>query len=295
MSNVMKFGFFLLTEKGFRVLKSLIENDYCSLINFVCIGKDFNVQNDYSNEIEELCRVNGVNYFYRNKQNNIFKESDFYFAVSWKWIIDLPNLIVLHDSILPRYRGFAPLINMLINGEDFIGVTAILAKEEYDEGPIIGQESIQIKYPIKISEAIDKISNLYVILILRIINQCIEKNIILLEQCNSAATYSLWLDEDDYFIDWSWCADKIIRKIDACGFPYAGARSRINNEVVIIDSAILLNDIKIENRKPGKVIFLKNGHPVIVCGKGLLMITAAKLYGSNKSIIPFVKIRLKFT
>ena len=39
------------------------------------------------------------------------------------------NLIVFHDSLLPKYRGFAPLVSQLINGEEYLGVTAIFTND----------------------------------------------------------------------------------------------------------------------------------------------------------------------
>ena len=49
---------------------------------------------------------------------------------------------------MPKYRGFAPLVNSLVNGEKIIGVTALFASEEYDNGDIIMQSSVDITYPI---------------------------------------------------------------------------------------------------------------------------------------------------
>ena len=46
-------------------------------------------------------------------------------------------MIIFHDSLLPKYRGFAPLVNSLINQEKEIGVTAIKASQNYDEGDTV--------------------------------------------------------------------------------------------------------------------------------------------------------------
>ena len=87
---------------------------------------------------------------------------DYQLAIGWRWLISgTENLIVLHDSLLPKYRGFAPLVNSLINGEQEIGVTAIWAGPEFDAGEIIFQEKAGICYPIKIQEAIEIVSGLY--------------------------------------------------------------------------------------------------------------------------------------
>ena len=64
------------------------------------------------------------------------------------------TLIVIHDSILPTYRGYLPLVSQLIDGQKEIGVTAILANENFDEGDIVHISKTKINYPITINDAI---------------------------------------------------------------------------------------------------------------------------------------------
>jgi methionyl-tRNA formyltransferase len=289
-------GLFLMSEKGFKVVESLIANKKLNLIDFICIGTDNKVKNDFSNQIKELCVANDIVHFFRNEEKDIatFK-SHYYIAISWKWMLDLPNLIVIHDSLLPKYRGFAPLVNMLINGEKNIGVSAIFASEKYDMGELIFQESVEIQYPIKINEAISIISELYISVVLKLITAT-ETGIPLTsyKQNESETTYSLWLDDEDYFLNWNSSSDKIIRKIDACGFPFTGAKCLLDNQIVIIENALLVEDVVIENRQPGKVIFVEDSLPVIVCGEGLIKISDAFYEDTKKSIFPLTKFKLRF-
>lgn len=142
------------------------------------------------------------------------------------------------------------------------GVTALFASSEYDRGDIIAQKSFEINYPIKISEAIDKIEPLYFELVDEIftkIKSC--------EQLNSKKQdESLWLDNEDYFIDWSWSADKIKRFVDAVGYPYDNAKAYLNSEVVKFIDVETVEDVVVEHRERhiGKVIFIKNGIPVVM-------------------------------
>ena len=290
----MKFGFFLMTQKGFDVLNSLTKRQQTQFIDFICIGKDANLEDDCSTKIKELCEINSITYFFKESLSEKVLNSDFYIAISWRWLLNLPNLIIIHDSILPKYRGFAPLVNMLINGENEIGATALFANKEYDKGEILAQEKKAIQYPITISEAINVVGNLYVSLVNQIINQSISNSFQPKQQNENEATYSLWLDQEDYYIDWNSTAEKIKRKIDACGFPYDGAKTIVDNEIVIIENAEVEQDVTIENRAVGKVIFVKDNCPVIVCGKGLLRLTVAKNANTKENILPLSKFRLKF-
>ncbi len=285
---------YLMTEKGFRVLESI--DKYISLVNFnIIIGKDDNLQNDFSKEIEEFCLIKNLKHCRRELIDNSFKNSDYSMAISWRWIIDVENLIVFHDSLLPKYRGFAPLVNALVNGEEELGVSAIFASENYDEGPIIKQSSIKVKYPIKINEVIKEISHLYIHLFENVIEQIIKEGILkAVKQNEELATYSLWLDDEDYFLDWKLSSEKLKRKIDACSYPYKYASCYINNNLIRITEAEITKDVLIENRKVGKVIFVKNGYPYVVCGKGLLIVKSGFYDESGEPLLPLKKFRTRF-
>jgi len=136
-----KFILLLSTAKGLCVLKSAV---LCGAsIRIVVIAKDRKVQNDYSSEIINICLQNSIKFTLDRQDFNILNE-DIIIAVSWKWIIKCPidRLLVFHDSLLPNYRGFAPLVNMLINGEKNIGGTVLLGGTNYDTGRIVAQKSI---------------------------------------------------------------------------------------------------------------------------------------------------------
>jgi methionyl-tRNA formyltransferase len=120
------------------------------------------------------------------------------------------------------------------------------------------------------------------------------EKIIGIKQIESEATYSVWLNGDDYFIDWNWNADKIKRKIDACCSPYEGAKCRINDEVIIILEADVVADVKVENRMQGKVLFIKDDCPIVICGEGLLQIKKAIYKNSSKMLLPLNNFRIKF-
>lgn len=282
-----------MTKKGFHVLESLINKSFKDKISFVCIGKDEAVQEDYANEIELLCKRNLIPFFFRSQLTENKISSDFNIAISWRWMLQVSNLIVLHDSLLPKYRGFAPLVNMLINGEHTLGVTALFATEEYDKGDILFQEKRTIQYPLKIADAIDLVGELYITVSVNIFEAIHTNNLVAKKQDETEATYSLWLDSEDYFIDWNWSAKKIKRKIDACGFPFLSAKTFLDNQIISIQEAEIVEDVKIELRTVGKNIFLVDNYPVIVCGEGLLKITQATYENNKQSVFPMNRFRLK--
>src|SRR5690554_1028360 len=159
---------FLMNFKGYSVLQAIHKN-YPSIIKEVISSTDSSVQNDYYENIKQYCTINKINFYDRENINNL--TWDYAIAIGWKWLIkNTQNLIIFHDSILPKYRGFNPLVTALINGDNEVGVTALFATEKADEGDIIAQEKFLIKYPIKIQYAIEQMAHAYEKLSLNISN-----------------------------------------------------------------------------------------------------------------------------
>ena len=287
---------YLLGYKGLLVLQAVLKSYRAQNIKEVIIGKDKGIENDYSLEIEELCAIEKINFKLRSFDKGLDKTISI--AIGWRWIIDLnriPNLIILHDSLLPKYRGFNPLVNALINGENKVGVTALFASELYDTGDIIYQAKTEISYPIKIQTAIELISTCYIDVVIKILQDIMNGSPLpRFKQVEDNASYSLWRDENDYKIDWNDTSERILRLINAVGVPYQGATTFVDNQKIKIIEAETLKDLIIENRCPGKVIFLDKECPVVVCGKGLLKVKIMIDSISNKPF-KFKKIRTRFS
>ena len=289
-------SFFVMTYKGWSVLQQVLEH-YQPLVGAVVAARDQGVQNDYYEQIKALCRNYQIPFFDRKEAPTL--TTSYIIAISWRWMIPAAQakVIVLHDSLLPHYRGFNPLVSALINGDEVIGVTALWANEHYDRGDIIAQAKIKVHYPVTIQQAIEKITSLYQELVLRICQQIEEGQLLLgTPQDETLATYSLWRDTQDYFINWQNDSQQIKRFIDAVGYPYDGAKAYINGQqLVTIMEAEWAKDVTIfdRNNQIGKVIFLREGQPVVVCGKGLLQIK--KMIDELGNSLTIKKFRTRFT
>ena len=286
----------VLGFKGLMVVQKIVQENLVHLVGLVEIAQDKNVIQDYSNEIEQLCKVNQIRYSFRGSDPLV--KSQYVFAIGWRWLIQSTGnrkLIILHDSLLPKYRGFAPVVSALINGEPEIGVTAIFASERFDEGDIIEQKKIAIQYPVKIQSVIERLGEIYGEIVVRILKQLgNNKTISATPQNDGEATYSLWRDDLDYKINWNENAQRIQRFINAVGFPYKGAFTTMNGEKIILEEAEVVRDVKIENREPGKTFRLDGGFPIIVCGEGLIKVIKARYAGSSQDLLPLKKVRIRF-
>lgn len=286
---------FLMTEKGYRVLDRL-GKQFADKIACVVGATDSDVQNDYYQDIKSLCDQLKIPFVDRKDYDA--PTSRFALAVSWRWLIDSDStlLVVFHDSLLPKYRGFSPLVSALINREPEIGVTAILASAEYDRGDIVYQSRVAVDYPLKIKVAIEMVSQLYGDVAEAVVQQLLKDGRLHAQpQSEEDASYSLWRDAEDYRIDWTDSADRIKRFVDAVGFPYQGARTLAGEVPARVLDAEVIADVPIENRVPGKVIFVQDGCPVVVCGEGLLRLTGLEQADGGESLLPLARFRTRFS
>lgn len=286
----MKIVFFGLGAKAYHSICSFLERHGPSSVAAVVAARDSGVEADFYIELRALCESHHVPFYDKGKAPALDDEV-IRFAIGWRWMLEKHNLIVFHDSLLPRYRGFAPLVNALINGEPEVGVTALHASEHYDAGPIIFQQVVPVRYPLKIKEAIDHVATAYADLVERVYAALVSgEPLPAIEQDHDQASFSPWRDEQDYFLPWEESAETLKRFCDAVGFPYAGARCRLNGETLLVHDVEVMPDVKVEMRRRhlGKVIFFETGCPVVICGQGLLKITEYAFADGRQDLsIPF--------
>ena len=294
----MKVLVYCLGQKGFRLVEALVKNFVTLKISCV-IGKDVGVSDDYNENIKKLCTQNKIDIIERDNLIAVNNKFDLFLAAGWRWIIrDIPHqkLIIFHDSLLPKYRGFAPLVSALINRETKVGVTALFGLDQYDCGNILLQKSLDVHYPTTIGNEIDRISVIYAELAVELVAKFIsgQNSIVGHQQDEHEATYSLWRDEEDYRIDWNADSSDIVHFINCVGNPYRGASAILNGELVRILKATSISDVKIENRVVGKVIFNQKTGPIVVCGKGLLAIEDMR-NDLGEYILPLSSFRSRFS
>lgn len=285
---------FLMGQKGLSVLNELVAGGYSGMIDKVIAARDRNVVNDYYEDIRQTAMAGNVCFFDRTEDFII--SSRYCIAISWRWLIHLPSgseLIVLHDSLLPKYRGFAPLVNMLINHEPAIGVSAIIASDEFDKGPVIAQASCPVQYPVRVQDAIEMLAPKYSELVVEIFKRLDSgAGIEAVPQVESEASFSLWRDEEDYRINWDDSSEDIRQFVYSVGYPYKGASCLCDGELLRIIDCEPYPDVVIENRVPGKLLFMVDGCPVIVCGRGLLKITKLE-NDRGDNMLPLHKFRVR--
>lgn len=292
--NNLGIVFYVVGEKGLKVIQSVVDG-YCDKIHQVVIGTDSGVINDFSKDIERFCIEHGIVFSYRGSEPK-FSSAVYRICIGWRWIInDSKNLIVLHDSKLPEYRGFNPLVTALLNKDESISVSAIIANESFDQGDILCSQTAAISYPIKLNDAISISIDLYIRVVSSIVKMLCCDGFTPQKQDELQASYSVWRDSKDYFIDWGDSADYISRFCDSVGYPYDGAKTYLKDDLVrIVDSEVVADvNVVSRNKNHGKVLFFSEGKPVVICGSGLIKIIKIEKV-SDGSEIEIKSIRTRF-
>lgn len=288
----MKTGFLLAGLKGWNFLsQSLGEFDIAFVSSYPVKG----TLDSSFDDVKGLCRDKGIAFVDRERLGkDVFDKADLVFAIGWQYLIDGldEKLIVLHDSLLPRFRGFSPTVAAMLLGERRLGVTAFKPVEKMDAGPVYAQAGVDIEYPLKIKDAFSLLAGCYARAIKEVIGAASGRTLKPEPQDESKATYSIWLDESDYLIDWSWPSAKIQRFVEAVGWPYTGARTFYNGKEITIDEVELADDLRIENRHHGKALSLKDNKPEVICGEGIIRILSAR--NPDGSPVVFDRLRARF-
>lgn len=286
-----------MSSRGLAVLDAFLREHGPGVIAYLVTTADHNVRKDHHEELVATARNAGLQVFERKNLPAQLPVVAARFAVGWRWLLpedEHQPIVVFHDSLLPRYRGFAPLVNALINAEPKLGVTALLGAKGYDTGPILAQETVPITYPLRIAKAIEAVQPSYAKLALAVYRDLLKDAWRPRVQDETLASYSLWRDETDYLINWQQDAATIRRHIDATGDPYRGAATNARGRRLRVLAATELPDVRIENRTPGKILFMDSGKPVVVCQSGLLRLEELVDDVSGISALPWPHLRTRF-
>ena len=132
------------------------------------------------------------------------------------------GFINIHGSILPRWRGAAPIQRSIMELDNETGISIMKINEELDSGPVSNTFKINIDYNSNAQEISDKLSLLAAEKILDILDDVLEDKVKFIDQDHSNATYAKKIDKAEGKINWSDKAINILGKINGlCPTPGA--------------------------------------------------------------------------
>lgn len=159
-------------------------------------------------------------------------------------ILGIPTLgcINFHGSLLPKYRGRAPLNWAILNGEKEVGATVHFITKGLDDGDILCQESVKVDDDESIASLLNKIYVIYQRLSRQIVDRLLRGDYKGTPQDESLATAFPARRPSDGAIDWNQPAKIVRRLVRATSKPYPGAFTFYKNHKLIVDSVSIFAD-----------------------------------------------------
>ena len=189
-----------------------------------------------------------------------------------KEILDIPKYgaINVHASLLPKYRGAAPVQSAILNGEKYTGITIMHVTEALDSGDIILQESIPIYEADNTSTLTERLFKLGAKLLVSAVSQIKSGKVSAVKQDDEKATYAPTLNKENGVIDWRKKAEEICDQIRAFN-PWPGAYTYYKGKALKV---IRAEPMRQEGCSNGRIMdILKNrGFVVGVC-EGAVLVT----------------------
>lgn len=204
-------------------------------------------------------------------------------------ILDLPKFgcINVHASLLPKYRGAAPIEWCLINGEKLTGVTTMQMNSGLDTGDMLLKSEVKISDDMILPELHDKLMTAGAEVLLKTLEKLHAGELQPVKQDDSLSNYAPMLKKDTGFIDWNKSAREIHNLVRGL---YGGAYALMNGQKIKIWRTKIYNEDS--NSQPGKMKII--GKKILVgTGKGTLEILEMQAPNEKKVSAEIICANLK--
>ncbi|MDQ2842058.1 MAG: hypothetical protein M3Y72_13650 [Acidobacteriota bacterium] len=272
-------------RRGAALLRRLVERG--DSIRGCIIMNDDAHEEPWADRISDLAQESGIAHVIARSFQNEGARSALHswkpaavIAENWRTMVppevyeSVPSFVVLHESLLPKYRGFAPLSWPIINGETTTGVTLFHIAREVDAGDIVEQAAISIDLKSTVNDLYEKTIPVCCDLVERNLAALIAGDAPRIGQNHSEATYACARTPEDGKISWSDSTAKTYNLIRALQPPLMpGAWTTWGDSRLVIASARPIETPAVYvGRIPGRVVELGEKFVKVLTGDGLLEI-----------------------
>lgn len=206
-------------------------------------------------------------------------------------VLEFPakGCINVHTSLLPRWRGAAPVQRAILAGDTETGVTLIQMDSGLDTGNMLAKAAVPISNSDTASSLFDKLSDIGHPLLINTLEQIGSGNAQGTPQDDSLSTYAPKIDKSEAMINWQSDAISINRHIRAFN-PDPGAYSFLSDKRVRIHETEIIENIEEDVgagdvHAPGELVSLTKRGLLVSCGKGKLLIRRLQLPLGKGSIL----------
>lgn len=281
---------------GLRVLKSINESLNIKITVVTCDDRNDKDRTVFE-ELNEYSKVNNLDVLVLSgaalNQYLIENKPDLCLVCGWYWLIDLDSInscrlgcLGIHNSLLPKFRGGAPLVWSIISGDSKVGSSLFLMSEGMDDGPLVHQWKLEITSEQYMTEILETLEGEIVSSIGSIIDNYINEKITTYRQKNDGLSYTSQRKKDDSLIDWNKSGVDLFNECRALQNPYPNLHFIYKNEEYQI-KRVKVTNIKCFARR-GKVLAYINDGMLVSLGinKNGVLITLLTKNGDEFNIIP---------
>lgn len=195
-------------------------------------------------------------------------------------VLDLPRhgCLNVHASLLPRWRGAAPIQAAILAGDDSTGISLMKMESGLDTGPVYVSEAIAIGALENAGELHDRLAGLGGEMLTRHLRHIEQGKMKAQEQDDDEATYAGKIHTDDALLDWQKPARQLHRSVRAYN-PAPGAWFELDGERVKCWSATIQNN---QSEAPGTVLSFGREGIDVSCGEGVLRLLKLQRPGRNR-------------
>ena len=199
-----------------------------------------------------------------------------------EWVLTLPVLgcLNIHASLLPRWRGAAPIHRAIEAGDARTGITVMQMDAGLDTGAMLLTESIEIANDDTTGSLHDRLAALGGRLIVDALEQAECGGLHAAVQPTDGVTYAKKVEKTEAAVDWRLNADVIARRIRAFN-PAPGAVARLRGEVVKLWHARAVPMVR-PAATPGEVISASSEGVVVACGSGAVCLSELQRPGGKR-------------
>ena len=195
-------------------------------------------------------------------------------------VLDIPThgCINVHASILPRWRGAAPIQAAILAGDSTTGISLMRMTAGLDCGPVFHIEDIAIGAEETAGELHDRLATLGATALVEQLDDIVSGRLEAVEQDDSLATYAPKINKQDAEIDWSLSAAEIARRVRAYN-PFPGAFTHDGETRLKIWRATPADG----SGEPGQVLQFDSEAIIVACGEGTLRLDELQLPGKRRA------------
>ncbi len=196
-----------------------------------------------------------------------------------EYVLNFPKYgcINIHGSLLPKYRGAAPIQRAVINGEKVSGVTSMYMEKGLDTGDMLIKKELPISPEMTAGEYHDALAILGGEVLLKTLDKIKEGTLTPVKQDDSLSTYASQLSKAEGEIDWNNTSEAIYNKVRGLN-PWPMAYSFIGGKRFAIDFVYKCE----QSGKAGEVLRADKDGLIVACGEGSVLIKDIKVEGKKK-------------